>query len=243
MIVAAHQPHYIPWLGYLDKMAKADLFVVMDDLKFAGRNFHNRQRLKLVSGATWLTVPIAHGSATDRILDQRIAAMCGNRAHWQWRHWRMLEVNYGHAPYFATYADELHHVFTRPWKNLIDLDLHMLELARRWFDIRTPIVRSSQLRLAGTRTDRLVDLCKRVGASAYLTGSGGSTQYLDAEQVGRAGIRLIWQHFDHPEHEQRYPSTGFTPRLGFLDLLLNCGPASRDILFDGAHPVRYSAVA
>ena len=27
MILAAHQPHYLPWLGYLDKMARADLFV------------------------------------------------------------------------------------------------------------------------------------------------------------------------------------------------------------------------
>lgn len=240
MIVAAHQPHYLPWLGYLDKMAKADLFVVMDDLKFVGRNFHNRQRLKLVSGPAWLTVPVSRSSATDRIVDQEIASTCTNRAHWQHRHWRTLEVNYGHAPYFAMYKDELREVFTRPWMYLIDLDLHMLELARRWLDIRTPILRSSQLHLTGTRTDRLVDLCKRVGATAYLAGAGGSTNYLDVEQVGRAGIRLIWQHFEHPEHEQRYPTTGFTPRLGFLDLMLNCGPAARDILFDGAHPVRHS---
>ena len=57
MIVAAHQPHYMPWLGYLDKMAKADLFVVMDDLQYEAQNYQNRQRIKLHGGAQWLTVP------------------------------------------------------------------------------------------------------------------------------------------------------------------------------------------
>ena len=72
MIVAAHQPHYMPWLGYLDKVAKADVFVVMDDLQFEALNFQNRQRLKLCTGAGWLTVPVHRGSQSDRIVDKRI---------------------------------------------------------------------------------------------------------------------------------------------------------------------------
>jgi len=242
MIVAAHQPHYIPWLGYLDKMAKADLFVVMDDLRFVSRNFQHRQRLKLASGPAWLTVPIRHEAQTDRIIDQQIVSPSGSPHHWQHRHWKTLLINYRSAPHFADYADELHDVYTRPWVNLIDLDLHMLELARRWLDIRTPILRSSQLGLIGTKTDRLIDLCKRVGARCYLSGTAGSVVYLDVEKVGRAGIGVVWQHFEHPEYPQRYEAAGFESRLGFLDLVLNCGPASREILFDGSHPVQLAAI-
>lgn len=241
MIVAAHQPHYMPWLGYLDKMSKADLFVVMDDLQFVPANYHNRQRVKLATGPAWLTVPIARRSRTDRILDQQIAPALEGTSGWQHRHWRTLVVNYGNAPYFSLYADELRDVYTRPWTRLIDLDLHMLALARRWLDIGTPVVRSSQLGLTGAATDRLIDLCRRVGARSYLTGSGGSTEYLDAEQIGRSGIGVVWQHFEHPAYTQRYPAAGFAPRLGFLDLVLNCGPASRDILFAASHPIRLSA--
>ncbi|NVB84257.1 MAG: WbqC family protein [Kofleriaceae bacterium] len=237
MIVAAHQPHYMPWLGYLDKLAKADLFVVMDDLQFIGRNYQNRQQLKLAEGPAWLTVPIVRGHS-DRILDKQIEA-CGNpKQHWQHRHWRTLVSHYGAARYFSHYADELLDVYTRPWTNLIDLDLHMLALARRWLDIPTPVVRASKLDLTGAKTDRLIDLCQKVGARCYLTGVGGSSDYLDVEKVGRAGIGVVWQEFTHPEYPQRYPAAGFKPRLGFLDLVLNCGPASRDILFDTAHPVR-----
>lgn len=240
MIVAAHQPHYLPWLGYLDKMAKADLFVVMDDLEYGVRNFQNRQRLKLAHRAGWLTVPILRRSASDRILDKEIASSASRRQHWQHRHWRTLVTSYGASRYFADYAEELRDVYTRPWRMLIDLDLHMLALARRWLGIRTPIIRSSQLGLTGRSTERLIQLCKRVGARSYLSGTGDSTNYLDVESIGRAGFGVVWQHFTHPVYPQRYPATGFRPGLGFLDLVLNCGPASRDILFGPSHPVQLS---
>ncbi len=241
MIVAAHQPHYLPWLGYIDKLAKADLFVVMDDLQFESQNFQNRQRVKLAQGTTWLTVPLAHGAHTDRILDKRIDCNGSPRQRWQHRHWHTLRTHYGPAPYFAMYAGELAEVYTHPWTTLVDLDLHMLALARRWLGIRTPIVRSSELGLGGTKTDRLIDLCKKLGARAYLSGSGGSTHYLDAERMGRSGIGVIWQEFVHPVYPQRYPRRGFTSHLGFIDLVLNCGPASRDVLFDASHPSRLEA--
>ncbi|HET9990358.1 MAG TPA: WbqC family protein, partial [Kofleriaceae bacterium] len=97
----------------------------------------------------------------------------------------------------------------------------------------------STLRLEGQKTDRLIALCKAVGARAYLSGGGGSTGYLDTEQMGRAGVGVIWQHFHHPVYPQRYPQ--FVSHLGFLDLLFNCGEASRDVLFARSHPARLEA--
>jgi hypothetical protein len=236
MIVAAHQPHYMPWLGYLDKLAKADLFVVMDDLQFEAQNYQNRQRLKLASGPHWLTVPLARGSQSDLILDKRIVGCANVKQHWQHRHWQTILTNYRRAPYFDRYAEELHDVFTREWTHLLELDLHMLSLARKWLDIDTPMLRSSGLGLSGTKTERLIDLCKRLGARCYLTGAGGSSSYLDAEKMGRSGVGVIWQNFQHPTYPQRHGA--FVSHLGFLDLLFNVGPQSRDILFGQSHPLR-----
>ena len=223
MIVAAHQPHYLPWLGYLAKVAACDLFVVMDDLQYEAQNFQNRNRMKLAGGPAWLTVPLLRGSLHDRIVDKRIDNTATGRQHWQRRTWRTLEVHYGSAPYFAAYADELRDVFTRPWHSLVELDLHMLELACRWLAIDTPIVRASWLGLTGAKTDRIIALCRAVGASKYLSGSGGSTSYLDVDALARANIAVRWQRFTHPTYPQRYPAHGFVPKLGFLDLVLNCG--------------------
>ena len=240
MIVAAHQPHYLPWLGYLDKLAKADLFVVMDDLQYEAQNYQNRQRMKVQAGAMWLTVPLERGSQADRICDKRIDNLGNAKQHWQRRTWLTLEHTYRRAAYWARFAPALHDVYTRPWDTLLELDLHMLDLARDWFGITTPVIRSSTLALVGHKTDRLIDLCKKVGARAYLSGGGGSTDYLDVEQMGRSGIGVIWQHFRHPIYTQRYAAAGFCSHLGFLDLLLNCGDASRDILFEQSHPARCS---
>ena len=230
MILAAHQPAYLPWLGYLDKMARADVFVVMDDLQYEAQNFQNRNRIKLNNGAGWLTVPLARDSQRARIVDKRIQNGGNPKQHWQRRTWTTLTTHYGRAPHFARYAGELEHVYTRAWDDLVDLDAHMLDLARRWLGISVPLVRSSSLALEGQKTDRIIDMCRKLGATAYLSGRGGSTGYLDVASLERAGITVLWQRFDHPVYPQRYPALGFISHLAFLDLVLNCGPASADIL-------------
>ncbi len=237
MIVAAHQPHYLPWLGYLDKLAKADVFVVMDDLQYEAQNFQNRQRVKINSGATWLTVPLRRGAQNDRIIDKAIDNTATGRHHWQHRAWRTLEIHYGRTPFFAQYRDELHAVFTSRWERLIDLDLHMLELARTWLGITRPIVRASTLGLRGQKSERIIDMCKKVGAKLYLSGNGGSTGYLDETALKDAGVGVMWQRFHHPHYPQRYSKVGFVSHLGFIDLLFNCGPEARQILWGRAEEV------
>lgn len=241
MIVAAHQPSYLPWLGYLDKLAKADVFVVMDDLQYEPQNFQNRNRVKINNGASWLTVPLQAGAQGDRICDKKICNGGSPKEHWQRRTWLTLETHYRRAPFFALYADELREVYTRPWDTLVELNLHVLDLARRWFGITRPIVRSSSLGLTGQKTDRILDMCRKLKAHAYLSGAGGSADYLDVEQLGRAGISVVWQRFDHPTYAQRYGELGFVQNLAFLDLLLNHGPAARDILLPRSHPARMAA--
>jgi hypothetical protein len=230
VIVAAHQPAYLPWLGYLDKMAKADVFVVMDDLQYEPQNFQNRNRIKRNDGAAWITIPVEHGAQSDRICDKRIDNTANPREHWQRKTWRTLEIHYGGAPYFGRYADELRAIYALHWDRLVEVDLRVLELARRWFGIKVPVIRASSLELTGAKTERIAELCKKVGASAYLSGSGGSTDYLDVELLRARGVAVAWQRFDHPIYPQRYPALGFVPRLAFLDLLFNCGPDSRDLL-------------
>jgi hypothetical protein len=225
VIVAAHQPHFLPWLGYLAKICAADLFVVMDDLQYEAQNFQNRNRIKTDTGAAWLTVPVERGSLYDRIIDKRIAHTPNPRHDWRRRAWASIETHYRRAPYFARYAPELRAIFDGDHTSLVELDLRMLDLARGWFAITTPIVRSSTLALSGARTDRIVSMVRAVGATTYLSGTGGSTQYLEARAFQAAGIGLAWHRYDHPVHEQRYPAVPFIPRLAFLDAWFNAGPA------------------
>ena len=113
-------------------------------------------------------------------------------------------------------------MFARRWDHLLALDLHILDLACRWFGITQRIERSSSLALRGAKTDRIIDMCVKLGAKVYLSGRGGSTSYLDVDALERAGVRVMWQAFRHPVYPQRNP--GFVSHLAFLDLLLNVGP-------------------
>ena len=223
MIVGAHQPSFLPWLGYLDKVAKSDVFVVMDDLQYEAQNFQNRNKVLVQGGPQWLTVPLLRGAQTDRIIDKRIDNTgLGGRHHWQHRAWRTLELNYGKAPHFAAYAGDLEVVFTRRWEHLLELDLFVLDLARSWFGITQPIVRSSTLGLRGAKTDRIIDMCTKLGAKVYLSGRGGSQGYLDVDALGRAGVSVMWQQFAHPVYPQRRAGA-FVSHLAFIDLLFNRG--------------------
>lgn len=233
MILAAHQPSYLPWLGYLDKLARADVFVVMDDLQYEKENFQNRNRIKVNNGPVWVTVPLEKGAQTDRICDKRIANGGSAKEHWQRKTWVTLETHYGRAPHWSRYKDELTWLYHRPWQKLVDVDAHVLDLAMKWFAIDTPLLRSSQLGLVGEKTDRIIDMCKKVGADVYLSGRGGSHDYLELDKFERAGIRVEWQVFEHPVYPQRYQALGFFPNLAFVDLLLNCGLHSRDVLLAG----------
>jgi hypothetical protein len=241
MILAAHQPSYLPWLGYFDKMAKADVFVVMDDLQYEAQNYQNRNKLKLNNGPGWLTVPLEKGAQSDRICDKRIQNGGSAKEHWQRKTWVTIKTHYGKAPHFARYAEELEDLYTRPWERLLDVQLQVLSLARRWLGVTTPLLHSSSLELVGQKTDRIIDMCKKVGARFYLSGKGGSTTYLDVDAMQRAGITVVWQSFTHPTYPQRYPALGFTSHLAFLDLVLNCGPESRDLLFSAGPVAQMSA--
>jgi hypothetical protein len=230
MIVAAHQPAYLPWLGYLDKVARCDVFVLVDDVQYEAQNFQNRNRVKVNNGVAWLTVPLAHGPQSDRVCDKLIANQSSLKEHWQRRTWMTLVTHYRRAPHFARYADELEEVYTRTWSSLVELDVHLLELFMRWLGVTRPIVRASSLGVEGQKTDHILAFCKRVGADTYLSGSGGSATYLDVQKMQSNGVKVVWQRFAHPVYPQRYPSLGFIRNLSTIDLLLNCGPDSRRLL-------------
>ena len=58
MIVAIHQPNYLPWLGYFYKMVKADIFVLLDNVQYEKNGYTNRCQIKTPQGPFWLTLPI-----------------------------------------------------------------------------------------------------------------------------------------------------------------------------------------
>ncbi|MDD5250646.1 MAG: WbqC family protein [Rhodocyclaceae bacterium] len=241
MIVAVHQPHFLPWLGYLNRMVRADLFILLDHVQFERRNYQNRTHIKLDGRTHWLTVPVQQHSQQERIIDKRIDNAPPDARSWGANLYATLRHAYRDAAYLDRYAPELRRILESRWEYLVDLDQAMLDFLRDALCISTPLVRSSALDVAGSKSELILNLCRAVGADAYLAGLGGSRHYLDREAFARAGIEIVWQDFRHP----RYAQCGggdFVAGLSAVDLLFTQGPSGRGLLLGQPEPALPLAV-
>ncbi len=219
MILAAHQPQYLPWLGYFAKLAQVDIFVLLDTVQFKKNEWQNRNRIRGAGGSQWLTVPVRH-RFPQRIHEVEIA---GDR--WARKHRATLEQSYARFPFLKQEADLLEALYAPRWGSLVDLNVACVRLLAARFGITTPIRLSSEIdELEDTQADeRLIGLCRRLGAEVYLAGAGGQ-DYMDLERWRAAGIRVHFQHFTHPRYPQgREP---FVSALSAIDMLLTCGKES-----------------
>jgi len=222
--VAIHQPQYLPWLGYFDKMDRADCFVLLDDVQFKKNEWQNRNRIKTAAGWQWLTVPVLH-RFPQRIAEVRI----DGAAPWPRKHWRALLANYAGAPAFEPHRAFFAELYARDWQRLAELSGAALEYLVGALGITTRLVPASALDLPPgvMATDRLVAICRALGADTYVSGSGAH-DYLEVERFHRAGIALEFQAFACPVYPQRFGA--FEPNLSVVDLLFNCGARSLAVL-------------
>jgi hypothetical protein len=235
MLVTIHQPHYFPWLGYLERMLRADVFVLLDHVQFERGNYQNRTRILMDGEARWLTVPVAQHSQKERILDKEVDYRLEGPRAWGAVHFASLRHAYRLAPFAGEYLPALERLLKScHWERLAELNAAALQFLREAFAIRTPLVRSSELGVQGVKSELILDICRALGADAFLGGMGGSRSYLDTEAFRRAGVRVQWQQFVSPQYPQCAPRPGtavpFVAGLSSLDLLMNCGPRSRDLL-------------
>lgn len=221
MLLTAHQPAYLPWLGYLDKIARADLFVYLDTVQFEKNSFINRNRIKTPSGAQWLTVPVKlKGHLTDTLRNTEVESS----QPWARRHLRSIHVNYARAPYFAACQPKLETLLMTPSSKLAELCWQQLRFWLEEFGIATPLVRASTLPVAGHKSDLILRLCRHFGADAFLAGALGR-DYLAAGDFQAAGIELEFQSFDAPVYAQLWGE--FVPHLSIVDYWMNCGADAR----------------
>ena len=224
MRIAVLQPSFIPWLGYFDQMARADLFVYLDDVQFTRRDWRNRNKIRTANGWMWLTVPVCNkGRFKQSLKDTRI----DNALPWKKKHLNALRHNYGQAPCFDLYFPGFESIYQKEWNFLIDLCFESMEWFRAMLRLDTPTCRASELPVAGQKGSRILELCRCLGADRYLTGDL-ARDYLEPERLAREGIQVEFQRYQHPKYRQQGP--GFIAYLSILDLLFNEGPRSLDIL-------------
>ncbi len=214
MIVAGHQPNYLPWLGFFDKMRRADIFIIEDNVQFERQGFTNRNRILTADGVRWLSVPIEHANKPLLISEVRIANK--GEPSWGRKHWLSIKHGYCKAPYWADYANFFEETYEHEWDLLIDLNMHLIQGIMKFLKIECPLVFSSSLHAQGKKSELIVAQCKEVGADIQLAGDG-CQNYIDRNLFEKDGVKLIFQNFRQPVYPQT--NEGFAPNLSVVDYL------------------------
>ncbi len=228
MILSVHQPQYLPWLGFFDKIRQSDCFVYLDQVQYKEREYQNRNRVRTKEGWMWLTVPVkSTGLGRQCIRSVEV----DNSSDWAKKHLASLEKCYNRAPFFKEHYQFLEEVYTTRWEKLVDLNIKITGYLLEQFKITTPVKMESSVGTTSLSTGRIIELCLALKADTYLSGTGGK-DYLEEEKFSQAGIRLEYQQFAHPRYQQVYAATQdeFMPNMAAVDLLFNEGERSQSIL-------------
>ncbi|MFH1878114.1 MAG: WbqC family protein [Candidatus Omnitrophota bacterium] len=225
MRAAIHQPQYLPWLGYFDKMDQSDIFVLLDDVQYKKNEWQNRNRIRTPDGWQWLTVPVIYKFG-QLIKDIKI----DKTRKWGEKHLKSISINYSKALYFDRYFPFFEESLGREWTYLMDINNHFIEYFRKELGIKAPVVLSSGMGIKTNKTQRLIDICKSLNADVYLSGGGGA-DYLEQEKFEENNISLEFQNYIHPAYGQAYG--GFCPYLSIADLLFCRGGDSINVIREG----------
>ena len=186
MILTAHQPSYIPWLGLFEKISRSDVFCVFNDVQYTNKDFINRNRIKTNSGVQWLTVPVlAKGHRALKISEIEIM-----QDGWALKHLKTIKTAYAKAPFISNYIDKIEEIFLlTEWVSVQDLDFAWLKFGLDFFKLKPEIVFASDFKFQGAKSDLVLDMCNTLGANKYIFGSQG-VNYANIDSFSKNGINL-----------------------------------------------------
>jgi hypothetical protein len=221
--IAILQSNYIPWKGYFDMIAAVDEFILYDDMQFTKNDWRNRNLIKTSNGLLWLSVPVGI-DISRRIRDVQII-----EKNWQVKHWKTLKSNYAKAAFFPVIAEWLEPIYmNQQHTNLSELNRCLIQEICAYLDISTTIKNSWDYELGEGKTERLVNLCRQAEATVYLSGPSAKS-YLDESLFSESGIKVNWFNYaGYAEYPQLWGD--FVHGVSILDLLFNCGKASKKYL-------------
>jgi hypothetical protein len=227
MILTAHQPVYLPWLGLFHKIALAESFCVFDIVQYQKKDYNNRNRIKTHTGPIWLTVPVeSKNHLQTKICDIKIV-----HDGWAKKHARSIRLSYQKAPFFAHYIDVIEeHLLQRNYDYLTDLNTEMLRMFLDLLGIEIGIVKASDFEFSGIKSDLVLDMCIKLKATKYIFGELGKN-YADIEEFSKSGVKVYFQKYIHPSYSQI--NGAFVPFMSVIDLLFNVGPESKNVIMHG----------
>lgn len=215
------QSNYIPWKGYFDLLNSVDEFVIYDDVQYTKRDWRNRNKIKTHNGLIWITIPVnVKGKYNQLINETKVSDK-----NWNKEHWKSILLNYSKSQYFREYKSIFEELYCNCKSDYLnEINYHFMYAINEILGIKTNITYSSQYNLPAGQTERLLGICKELGATEYISGPAAKN-YINEELFKQENIKLTWMDYSgYPEYNQLYPP--FEHGVSILDLIFSEGPNS-----------------
>ena len=217
MIVTIHQPAYLPWLAYFDKISRSDVFVFLDTVQLEKNSYSYtyRNKIKSPQGSMWLTVPLkAKGHMNNTIREIPI----DYSQRWKKKHLKSIFFNYNKSPYFNELYPKLESLYQTSYEFFSELAYMHLLFWLEELQIKTKVVRASDTPINSRKSALILDLCEHFQATRYISGALGKN-YLDESAFQQKSIHIEYQKYQHPLYPQLYGD--FLPNLAIVDFWMN----------------------
>lgn len=218
-IVVIHQPDFMPYLGFFDRLCKADIYVILDTVQYVrntSRAWTSRDKIKTKQGEKWITISTQKAPRDTAIKD----ILLSDEIPWKENNLNLIKENYHKSLFYDEIFPYVEQLYSTPCEKLVDFNIMSIQMLIDLFDIEIDIRKASDMDTKGKNNTLVVDIVKKVGCHKYLSGIG-ARDYYDPMVYKNAGIEVIWQDFKHPVYPQQFGD--FIPNLSSIDLLFNCG--------------------
>lgn len=231
MNIAIHQPEHLPWLGFIDKISKSDIYVIFDSVQYRRAYYQHRNRIRSNSpeGYSWLTVALKKQDYHTKIQDIEISY----ETDWITKYLNTISGNYTKAPFFEYYFENIKKILDKKYNKLTDLNLDIINFLFNEFGLKVEFVKSSELNIDDEikGSDLILEICIKLNATKYISGSDGRN-YMDLSKFKEKNIEVFFNDYQnrHAVYKQQYEP--FLPYMSSIDLLMNYGAEKgREILF------------
>lgn len=212
MKISIHQSQYLPWPAYFKKIAMSDKFVILDNVQFQKNGIQNRNKLRNKNGEFWITIPVS-GPMQEKINEKKCAD-----ERWKKKHFQSIIQSYSKCPYWEEHKEALNSLYINSTEFLNDINISFIKYFISQLDLKTEIFLSSQLNIEGSKSDLVMNICKKLSATEYIAGLG-SKDYLDQDSFSRHSIKINFLESINPIYEQIHGK--FIPDLSLIDMLMN----------------------
>lgn len=219
------QSNYIPWKGYFDNINTVDAVVVFDDMQYTKRDWRNRNMIKTPNGPCWLTIPVEVTGKYFQKINETIVA----DNNWGDKHWKVLQTNYAQAPFFKQYKEVFEPIYyNKALKTVTEINVTFMNAINLILGIQTKLIDSREFDLKEGKTERLIDICKKLNATDYYSGPAAK-DYMDVTLFKHESIDVhYFDYSNYPEYPQLYGE--FTHHVSILDLIFNTGSAAKNFM-------------